>query len=419
MIFKSRRLVDLIISIFFSLIIYYLLTHQIIYPTISPMVKNGVANIFADWSVILNANLCKDRLDIYFDNPCDLWNRAHVYGSILLNFPYINDFIKFYYLIIPIIFNFIFIFVISSFFNFKNKFEYISLFPFILSIPVLLGIERANIDILIFLFVCLISINKSLLINYLSIMLTTLSKFYPIILISIFLFKKNIKQIIINSIILTSIILIILFFEFEDLKKIFINKNQISASGLSAFSFIVSFEYFNNFKIKINNFDYTFLKYLFVFIILIIPIFFLIKNSKKNIFADNSIKNLILLNTYENRLYILSSIVILVCYFTVKNFLYREIFFLGLVPWIIKEKNNPDSNKFINFYYYALCLKFLFTTIATFLHRNDVVPLMKPFLTIGKHCFDFYLVLIILFIFISALNSLISQLFKNKSIINV
>ena len=419
MIFKSRRLVDLIISIFFSLIIYYLLTRQIIYPTISPMVKNGVANIFADWSVILNANLCKDRLDIYFDNPCDLWNRAHVYGSILLNFPYINDFIKFYYLIIPIIFNFIFIFVISSFFNFKNKFEYISLFPFILSIPVLLGIERANIDILIFLFVCLISINKSLLINYLSIMLTTLSKFYPIILISIFLFKKNIKQIIINSIILTSIILIILFFEFEDLKKIFINKNQISASGLSAFSFIVSFEYFNNFKIKINNFDYIFLKYLFVFIILIIPIFFLIKNSKKNIFADNSIKNLILLNTYENRLYILSSIVILVCYFTVKNFLYREIFFLGLVPWIIKEKNNPDSNKFINFYYYALCLKFLFTTIATFLHRNDVVPLMKPFLTIGKHCFDFYLVLIILFIFISALNSLISQLFKNKSIINV
>ena len=157
----------------------------------------------------------------------------------------------------------------------------------------------------------------------------------------------------------------------------------------------MSFEYFNNFKIKINNFDYTFVKYLFVFIILIIPIFFLIKNSKKNIFADNSIKNLILLNTYENRLYILSSIVILVCYFTVKNFLYREIFFLGLVPWIIKEKNNPDSNKFINFYYYALCLKFLFTTIATFLHRNDVVPLMKPFLTIGKHCFDFYLVLII------------------------
>ena len=251
MIFKSRRLVDLIISTFFSLIIYYLFTRQIIYPTISPMVKNGVANIFADWSVILNANLCKDSLDIYFNNPCDLWNRKHVYGSILLNFPFIKDFVKFYYLIIPIIFNFIFIFVISSFFNFKNKFEYMSLFPFILSIPVLLGIERANIDILIFLFVCLISINKSLLINYSSIMLTTLSKFYPIILITIFLFKKNIKKIIINSIILTSIILIILFFEFEELKKIFINKNQISASGHSAFSFIVSLEYFNNFKIKL------------------------------------------------------------------------------------------------------------------------------------------------------------------------
>ena len=338
MVFKKKILINLIISIFFSLIIFFLFTHQIIYPTISPMVKNGVANIFADWSAILNANLCKDRLDVYKDNPCDLWNRAHVYGSILLNFPFIKDFIKFYYLIIPIIFNFIFIFVILSFFKFKNKIEYISLLPFIFSIPVLLVIERANIDILIFLFACLIAINKSLFVNYASIILTALSKFYPLIFITIFLFKKNIKYIIINSLILISIVFIILFFEFEDLKKIFINKNQISASGLSAFSFIVSLEYFNNFKIQINKYDYTFVKYLFVFIILIIPMFFLFIKTKKNIFNNYSIQNLILFNNYENRLYILSSLVILVCYFGFKNFLYREIFFFRIGSLDFKRK---------------------------------------------------------------------------------
>ena len=414
MVFKKKILINLIISIFFSLIIFFLFTHQIIYPTISPMVKNGVANIFADWSAILNANLCKDRLDVYKDNPCDLWNRAHVYGSILLNFPFIKDFIKFYYLIIPIIFNFIFIFVILSFFKFKNKIEYISLLPFIFSIPVLLVIERANIDILIFLFACLIAINKSLFVNYASIILTALSKFYPLIFITIFLFKKNIKYIIINSLILISIVFIILFFEFEDLKKIFINKNQISASGLSAFSFIVSLEYFNNFKIQINKYDYTFVKYLFVFIILIIPMFFLFIKTKKNIFNNYSIQNLILFNNYENRLYILSSLVILVCYFGFKNFLYREIFFLGLVPWILKEKNNSDTSKFINFYYYTLSFKFLFTTIATYLHRNDIVPISKPFVIIGKHCFDFYLILIVLLILMTALNSFFIELFIKK-----
>ena len=33
-----------------------------------------------------------------------------IYGGILLNFPYVKDFIKFYYLFVPIIFNFLFIY---------------------------------------------------------------------------------------------------------------------------------------------------------------------------------------------------------------------------------------------------------------------------------------------------------------------
>ena len=54
------------------------------------MIKNGVSSIFLDWSVILSANLCKSRVDVYIDNPCDIWNRAHVYGNILLNIPFVK-----------------------------------------------------------------------------------------------------------------------------------------------------------------------------------------------------------------------------------------------------------------------------------------------------------------------------------------
>ena len=414
MIFTKSRLITLIISIFLSLIIFYLLKHQIIYPTISPMVKNGVASIFADWSVILSANLCQDRFDVYLENPCDLWNRGHVYGGILLKFPYVKNFIKFYYLYIPVIFNFLFIYLIVSFFNFKKKIEYLSLFPFIFSIPVLLAVERANIDILIFLFIYLISINKNLIINYFAIILTTVSKFYPVILMIIFLFKKNVKQIFFHSLILILLISLLMFLEIEDLKKIFVNRKQIFASGHSAFSFVVSIEYFNSFKIKLNNSDYTFVKYLFLFFVFIIPIFVTTINSKKNIFSNQKIKNLILINNYENRLYILSSTVVIICFFVFKNHIYREIFFLGLIPWILKERNNSEKNNFISFYYYLLCFKFLFTTLAIYINRNDIIPLIKPFVTIGKHCLDFYVVFIVLLIFMTALISLFNELIKNQ-----
>ena len=62
------------------------------------MVKNGVVNLFADWSVILNANICQEKgYDVYINNPCDLWGRRHGYGNILLYIPYISIIAPTYY----------------------------------------------------------------------------------------------------------------------------------------------------------------------------------------------------------------------------------------------------------------------------------------------------------------------------------
>ena len=69
-----------------------------------PMVYKGGASIFADWTVILNANLCLEKgYDVFLDNPCDNWDRKHVYGNLLLNIPLIRTFPKFYYFYLPII----------------------------------------------------------------------------------------------------------------------------------------------------------------------------------------------------------------------------------------------------------------------------------------------------------------------------
>ena len=77
----------------------------------------------------------------------------------------------------------------------------------------------------------------------------------------------------------------------------------------------------------------------------------------------------------------------------------------------IKKKEEKDSSIFLNFYFYTLCLKFFVTTILIILYRNHL-ELLKPLAIITKQCFDFYLILILSLIFLSAFSSLIKKLNK-------
>ena len=126
MLFSKKNIVSFFITIFFSYLIYLLISRQIIYLAIPAMVKNGASHIFGDWSVILSANLCKSKFDVFLSNPCDVFNRTHVYGEILLYFPAIKKFSNFYIFVLPMAMNFIFIFVpvitvtLPPFFNTDN-----------------------------------------------------------------------------------------------------------------------------------------------------------------------------------------------------------------------------------------------------------------------------------------------------------
>ena len=412
---KAKYLIILLTSIFFSIIISLLIYKQIIYPTILPMIKNGIVLIFPDWSVILNANICQTKgFDVYLDNPCDQWNRKHVYGEVLLKIPFIIKFPKFYFLILPIILNFLFIYTIVSFFNYKNKLEYLTIFLFLLSVPVILAIERANIDIIIFLLMVVIAKNQKLLINHLLLVLVTIAKFYPISMIIIFLFKKKLKNIILNIIIFFLVVLSILFLQSDQLIKIFNNQSQFSSSGIYGFSIFNWINTIKNFNIYVKNEDYTWVKYLYIGIILLVPLIITIVLNLRNISTNKSISKLFFINSFENRLYILSTAVTLVCYFSFSSYPYREIFFLGLIPWIIKEKNSINAKYFLNIYFYILSGKFLISTILIFIERNNIFSDFKPLIVITKHCVDFYLIAIILLIFLFAIKSLYKELFINK-----
>jgi len=409
----KKNILTFLVLLFFSLIIYFLITKQIIYPTIIPMVKSGIINLFADWSVILNANLCQEKgYDTYVNNPCDQWNRKHVYGEILLYIPFINNFSNFYFIYLPIILNLIFLYIIIDFFKFENTIGYICLSFIVLSAPVILAIERANIDITIFLLLILISKNKNILINYLILILSTISKFYPICMVIIFLFKKKIKKISINIILFLLIIFLILYFQSESLIKIFDNRNQFSGSGIYNFSFKGVLNFLLNFKIINNNKSYDFIKYLSLISLLIVPIFLTILLNFKKIFKNNSILNLFNEDIFENRAYILSSTVVLFCFFSFSNFFYREIFFLGLIPWLLKNKHLTE-NKFINLYFYILISKFFISTVFIFLVMNNIFQSFNIFIVFAKYCLDFYLITIVLTVFLISVKNFLYLQFKN------
>ena len=409
----TKSIASLVITVFFSIIIFFLIFKQFVYPTLIPMVISGGASLFADWTVILNANNCLEKgYDVYLNNPCDHWNRKHVYGEILLKIPFIKTFPKFYYLYFPILASLIFLYVlVYSIFNLKNKKEWILLSLFILSVPVLLVIERNNIDLLIFIFMFFISKYNHLFLNHLLIIFSSISKIYPIVLFTIFFFENNFKKIIKNLLFLLGMFLIISLFQIESLLKIFDNKEQFTGYGygLYEFSILGLVKFLKVLDVNFNGDNYNWLKYVYVVIFVVLPLFLFnyFYSSKINtIFQDFNFKEKYI---FENNFYLLSSTVILLNYIIFSNFVYREIFFLGLLPAILLHKSK--SNKIMNFYFYLLTFKFFITTFLIYFYQNNILEEFKPFMIILKHTFDLYLMFFIFKIQLNLFKKFIHQNF--------
>ena len=414
--YSKKNILIFLIFVFFSSIIYLSITKQIIYPTIIPMVRNDAANLFADWTVILQANLCIDKgYDVFLDNPCDYWNRAHVYGEVLLYLPFIKTMPKFYFLVFPIIINLLFVYTIVRLFTYQSNIRYFSLFILILNTPVLLAIERANIDIIIFLMTVLIAKNKNIFLKHITIIFAVMLKFYPLSLSILFFFEENKKKIIINLVIILSLILTIIFFQWNNLLKILSNNMQSIGYGYGVFefSFIGGFKFLKELNVYIGNNDYHFLKYIYLFLVVLMPVVLINFHYFKKLNKYILINETFIENNFENKLYILSSVIILSCYFLLSNFVYREIFFLGLIPLILKEEKNEYNKSFFIFYFYLLNFKFLFSSILTYMSRNNLLPNFEPLIIILKHSLDFYLISIVFMTILFYIRNFYNRIIKS------
>ncbi len=400
---QKKNILNLFLTISISAIVGLLIYKQLLYPTIIPMVIKGGASLFADWTVILNANNClANGYDVYLENPCDHWNRKHVYGEILLNIPYIKTFPKFYYLIFPIIINVLFIYsIVDILFNIENKKHWLILLIFIFNVPVLLAIERANNDIFIFLFMYVICKYNNHLINYSLILLSASSKIYPILLSVIFLFEKKYKKIFINLSLISIIFLILIGIQLESFLKVFENQGQFTGYGfgLYEFSFLGFIEFFKSLNITLRELDLNMIKYIYLLLFILLPTFYLNYIYSKKIYSI--FNNFSYENNYnfENKLYFLSSTIILFCYISFSNFIYREIFFIGLIPAILSYKKSNDE-KFLSYYFILLMVKFLMSSIFIFFSQNGILKNFEPFMVIFKHTIDLLLISLVLHIYI-------------------
>ena len=398
MIDKKQIISVFILSLFVSFCYYFLISNFIVYPTVAPMIHNGNIYQFADWKVIVGANLCEELgYDVYLNNPCDIWGRKHVYGEIFLHLPFVEKFKLFYFEILPIIINYIFIVCILSIFRFKDSSAYFFIILILFSFPVMLAIERANNDILIFIFVVLLAYYKNQAFSLLILIVTTITKFYPIVLVIKLFFEKKLKKIIINLSIFIGLISLIFFYESEQISKIFSNRAQYTSGGIYDFSLIGTMKFYKATYFFINNKLFSALVFL---LFLGSPIFFLFRKIKfflkeKNYSLDY--------NFFEDRLFILSSILILICYFSFQNYAYREIFFIGLIPWFLKMKVSYKKYDFCSLFYYLLMFKFLVSVPITYFYMSQKFKDINHIFIFFKYSLDLFLIIMITTFFLNFL----------------
>ena len=399
---KSKIFTNIVTTIFFSVIISALIYNSLIYPTIIPVVKDGTIVLFRDWQIVVIANICDGKgYDVFIENPCDFWKSKHVYGKILLKLPLVETNLYFYFTVFPVILNVVFLYLSVSFFLINKKLTNILYaFIFILSAAFILIIERANIDIIIFLFIFLIAKYKNLILNHFVIIFTTMIKFYPIALMGIFLMTKKIKNILINVLISIFTVATLIFLQKESLLKIINNKLQFTGSGVYGFSI------FNFFR-PLNGDNY------YIFLIFFGIFCFLIYFYRNCFFSVD--KNFFFLkkNEFENRLFFLSSLIILTCYFAFTNFFYREIFLLGLLPYLFLNLHNGQEKQLTKLILFFLSFKFLFTTIFIIIERNQLVSSSyNKLITLTKHSIDLFLIILLGYIFITNLYVFVKEKFN-------
>ncbi len=332
-----------LISIFFLGIYFYLFYSGFIH-----YLALGTDSYFNDYKVFTNGLNCLNKGLSPYEGPIELNCRNYNYGhAILILTPFKDFLVSTNQFTLPIILAILFIISSIKILSPNNYFKFFVCLLALLNPSTLLLIERMNLDILLYLIVIFLALNKFYFLNWLLVIYAFLFKFHPFIYgIIIFVEKKgrDLKDLffIFLFILITSLIFIFLFKE-EHLLML-----ERSGSWKMGLHYLFSIKSIPKVLKEAFSFHYG----LMLLIIYIIFFYQVIKKSKTIDLNEDDF-------SFEKKLFLISSNSILFCFIVFSNAFYREVFLILTIPYLIM--NSKIFKSIILF----MCFKFIFNFIYT------------------------------------------------------
>lgn len=342
--------------------------------------------LFADFEAPINWLECHnlefnlltlDRIDCGTGKNIGQFN----YGYIFLYTPY-NEFLDtFYRNYLPWILIFLFTYSTVTIIKPKNQIETFLLYLALLNPSTLLLLERMQLDCLFYLAIIFVIFNRYYFINWFFGIYFTFIKFYPIaLLISIFLEnkKRSLKKIFIILFSLSIIFFVFLFFHLDEYN--FMINNMLP--GKAGYHFLYSLNSIPKIFKYIFGIKYQILLLIFYSLF----IFFVFKLVKRINFLESILEENLYSN--ESKLFMISGYFNLFLFILVSSYVYKEIYLILFIPFILRMKNH--NIKFFKVLIYIYVTRYLFLFLYSFININDGITFVE-----GKRIFSNYFLITI------------------------
>lgn len=291
--------------------------------------------LFADTHIVLAASDCNSKgYDVYRENPCDAHNRPHcysrlwlcarVFGLTLQHTNIIGGFLAAAFLSLSVL-------IVRP----QNFLQFIFFSMLIFSPSIMLGVERGNMDLLIFImitiagFMILSKILLFRLIAFLILLLTTFLKFYPVASFGIFVHTFKAKITFWLTALFTFLIVGIFFAAtYSDFLQL--NNNIPRPSGWLSFG-VASF-----YRSTISGKWLTLSTLLTIFILIAMAFKLSPRTAISKSPAEPLSKTFFLLGVFN----------LTFCFFVNTNYDYRSIFFILTIPYIFELLQYQNTKLF-------------------------------------------------------------------------
>jgi len=265
---------------------------------------------------------------------------GHDYGRSLLFLPLINEKFKSLFLLIygSILITAL-IFVVFKLIKPKSIYENIICLLLIFNPTTLLLFERLNLDLLIFLsLIVVIFLKKKYILKLLIKFLLFSFKYYPLIFIINFFTENDLrlKTKVFYSSLLILFSGVLIFFNLEDLKYVAADFENIGRNIRFSYSI-------NSFSRTIDHFNLLDKNLIKPFLILLLFIF----STILYIFFNKKIKSPLEKERHfyypRAKLFLISTNLLIILYLFFNNNYFREVFFIGVIPYLLIVSNEKCS----------------------------------------------------------------------------